>query len=176
MANFKEAYELTLGHEGGYVKAEDDLAGGETYKGVARKMQPKWEGWIVIDAMKKKPNFPQNLDGNIQLQEAIELFYRINFWDTIKGDSINNQIVANSIFDFGVNAGTGTSVTLAQKVVGTTADGKIGPNTLNAINNFDASSFIDKFTIEKIKRYRDICLKKPEQKKFFFGWVVRALK
>ena len=35
MANFEEAYKKTSDFEGGYVNDEDD-AGGETYRGIAR--------------------------------------------------------------------------------------------------------------------------------------------
>ena len=53
MADFKEAFELTLAHEGGYVKDPDDR-GGETYKGIARRYNPGWSGWARIDKAKKQ--------------------------------------------------------------------------------------------------------------------------
>ena len=47
MAEFKKAYDKTMGHEGGYVHDPDD-AGGETYKGISRRYHPGWEGWKVV--------------------------------------------------------------------------------------------------------------------------------
>jgi lysozyme family protein len=44
MAEFNPALEKVLSHEGGYVVDPND-PGGETYKGVARKIHSKWDGW-----------------------------------------------------------------------------------------------------------------------------------
>ena len=38
------------------------------------------------------------------------------------------------VFDFGVNAGTGRSAKFLQTMIGTVADGGIGPNTLKALD------------------------------------------
>ena len=40
------------------------------------------------------------------------------------------------VFDFGVNAGTGRSAKYLQKLIGTTVDGGIGPNTIRAVHNY----------------------------------------
>jgi lysozyme family protein len=40
------------------------------------------------------------------------------------------------VFDFGVNAGTGRSAKYLQTMIGTVADGGIGPNTLRALGNY----------------------------------------
>ena len=78
MANFKNAFDLMISHEGGYVNDPDD-PGGETYKGVARKIFSKWEGWSRIDMLKRQSGFPANLDRDPELQEAIEDFYEVQF-------------------------------------------------------------------------------------------------
>lgn len=66
MANFDEAYKRTNGFEGGYVNDKSDL-GGETYKGVARKIHKNWAGWAIVDSYKGKSGFPGVLDkdGNV---------------------------------------------------------------------------------------------------------------
>lgn len=174
MANFEQAFQLMIAHEGGYVNDPDD-PGGETYKGVARKIHSKWDGWQNVDMRKREPGFPANLDKDVQLQEAIADFYRITFWDKIQGDKIENQDIAESIFDFGVNAGTGTSVSLAQLVVGVKSDGIIGQNTLSALNAIEPPFFLSAFTVAKIARYVNIVKKRPTSRKYFYGWVLRAL-
>lgn len=174
MSDFKQAYQLVLTNEGGYVNDPDD-PGGETYKGIARKLHSSWNGWQAIDNLKHQQGFPGNLDLDIILQSTVEEFYRINFWVPMNGNQIINQQVANSIFDFGVNAGLSTSVSLAQTVVNAKADGVLGPKSLAAINSFDAEHFIDSFTIAKITRYINIVRNRPESKKYFFGWVSRAI-
>lgn len=174
MADFTKAFKLMIAHEGGYVNDPQD-PGGETYKGVARKMQPDWNGWPMIDLFKAHASFPSMLDDNIELQGKVESFYLNKFWLRTGGDLIKKQEVAESIFDFGVNAGVGTSASLAQMVVGTLPDGKFGIHTADAINAFDPDLFLTSFALAKIARYISICKKRPESKKYFFGWVCRAL-
>lgn len=174
MAEFIKAFRKTIDKEGGYVNDPDD-PGGETYRGLSRKNWGKWEGWVIIDLMKRQPNFPASLDVDSELQELVNDFYRINFWDKIQGDDIESQEVAESIFDFGVNAGVSTSVLLAQMIVGAKSDGVIGKNTLNALNGFNADYFLALFKIAKIARYASIVKKRPTSKKYFYGWVLRAL-
>jgi lysozyme family protein len=174
MANFNKAYRLILANEGGYGNDPDD-PGGETYKGIARKKQPDWSGWFIIDAMKKQLNFPASLDANQNLQSEIQRFYKAIFWDKVGGDNINNQDVANSIFDYAVNSGVSTSVGLAQNVVGVSCDGVIGPKTIQAINNIQPDHFIAAFIVEKCRKYISICKKRPDSRKYFFGWIDRAV-
>ncbi|MDA3883000.1 MAG: hypothetical protein PF481_06925 [Bacteroidales bacterium] len=174
MADYTLAYNHVLVNEGGYVNDPDD-PGGETYKGVTRKYFPKWEGWTNVDLLKQKSSFPKNLDGDSELQEMIKSFYEGNFWDRVKGDDITDQDIATSIFDFAVNAGAKTSASLAQMVVGATADGIIGPKSIAAINGYNQELFIAKFTLAKISRYIHIVKNRSKSRKYFYGWVRRAI-
>lgn len=174
MADFKTAFDLMIAHEGGYVNDPDD-PGGETYKGVARKMHSKWLGWMIIDLLKKQSGFPANLDTHAELQGEISKFYESQFWDKMEGDEIANQEVANCIFDFGVNAGIVTSASLSQMVIGAKTDGVIGPQSIAAINAFNPSHFLAAFTVAKIARYITIVKKRPTSRKYFYGWICRAL-
>ena len=163
MSDYKQALKHVLSKEGGYVNDPDD-SGGETYKGVARKMWPKWDGWAGVDS--------KDWD---RADSCIESFYKNNFWNPCKLDLIENNEVATSIFDFAVNAGVVTSILMAQKASGCTSDGIIGGGTVNAINGMDSDEFMASFALVKIARYIAICKKKPVNKKYFFGWVCRAL-
>jgi lysozyme family protein len=174
MADFTRAFQLVIANEGGYGNDPDD-PGGETYKGVARKIFSKWDGWTTIDILKKQADFPANLDKDADLQQAVSDFYQVNFWDKINGDQITNQDVANSIFDFGVNAGIATSSSLAQMVVGVETDGVIGNESIAKINAFNTEHFLAAFTVAKIARYVNIVKKRPTSRKYFYGWVLRAL-
>ena len=174
MADFTTAFGLTMKAEGGYGNDPQD-PGGETYKGIARKMNSKWDGWVIIDMMKQENNFPANLNDNTQLQEKIKAFYEVNYWDKICGDAIKNQDIAESIFDFAVNAGPIASAKLAQTTVSAEPDGVIGPQTIEKINADDPRAFLAVFALHKIARYVSICDKRHESKKFFFGWVKRTL-
>jgi lysozyme family protein len=174
MADFSVAFQKVLQHEGGYVNDPND-PGGETYKGIARNMNSKWEGWAIIDVQRKLPDFPKNLDSNVELQGKIENFYETNYWDRIKGDDITDNDIASSIFDFAVNVGVSTSCSLAQMVVDMEPDGVIGDDTVVKLNAFEKDYFLVAFTIAKIARYASIVKKRPSSQKYFYGWVRRAL-
>ncbi|MCI5141826.1 MAG: hypothetical protein D3909_08900 [Candidatus Electrothrix sp. ATG1] len=174
MADFTPSFIHTINAEGGYVHDPDD-PGGETYKGVARSRNPGWSGWSNIDRLKKKKNFPKNLDADSDLQEKVKALYKSNYWDKVKGDEINDQDIAESIYDFAVNAGPRTSAKLAQIAVQTVADGVIGPKTLEKINSIDKRTFLAVFALAKIQRYVEICEKRRTSRKYFFGWARRTL-
>lgn len=174
MADFNAAFAETMKAEGGYVNDPDD-PGGETYMGIARKRNPKWDGWVNIDILKTKNNFPKNLDNDKEIQDKVKQLYEVNYWDKVLGDQITDQDVAESIFDFAVNAGPRTSSKLAQIAVGAKVDGVIGPNTLKLINAEDKKTFLAVFALAKISRYVHICEANKTSRKYFFGWVRRAL-
>jgi lysozyme family protein len=174
MALFETALHKVLAHEGGYVNDPDDT-GGETYKGVARKMNSKWDGWVRVDVAKTQSGFPANLEKDNELQDEVNRFYQVNYWDTLCADKIENQLVANSLFDFGVNAGVKTAASLAQLVVEASPDGVIGPASLQKLNAFDPDHFLAAYTVAKIARYISIVKKRPESRKYFYGWIVRSL-
>ncbi|MEI6755348.1 MAG: glycosyl hydrolase 108 family protein [Paludibacter sp.] len=175
MAEFKTAFQKTLTYEGGYSNDPDDL-GKETYKGISRAVHSKWLGWSCIDKYKGKTGFPSILDKDIELQKQLELFYLHEFWLPLKADKIQNQINADSIFDFSVNAGITTCVQLAQCIMGgIRADGIFGVQTLAKLNAVDSKHFQAAFTVGKIAYYIYIIKKRPTNKKYLYGWIVRAL-
>jgi len=174
MANFAKAFAVTMKAEGGYVNDPDD-PGGETYKGIARARNPKWPGWVNIDLLRQQRNFPKSLEDDQKLQEHVQALYEASYWDKIRGDEIDDQDIAESIFDFAVNAGPRTSSKLAQLAAEATADGVIGPQTLEKLNNIDKKTFLALFALAKIGRYVKICETRLESRKYFFGWVRRTM-
>lgn len=175
MGDFNLAFQKLIVNEGGYANKPNDK-GGETYKGIARKFWPQWEGWAIIDAKKSKPNFPILLEVDEDLQAMVKAFYKVNFWDKVKGDQINNQEVAFSIFDFAVNAGDKTAVRLAQRAIGVTDDGIIGSITMATLNLYSNELFLAKFDLAKIAKYIDIVEHDKTQLEWFFGWICRVIK
>lgn len=165
MADFLVSFERMIVNEGGYVL--HDVAGdrgGQTYAGIARNRWPQWAGWAVIDA------------GGEPQADLVRGFYRAHFWTVMRLDEAKDQRVAQMLFDFGVNSGTGTAVKLAQIVVGTTPDGRMGPKTLAALNAVDPAVFVPTYSLAKVARYRDIVRKDRSQLKFLVGWISRTLK
>lgn len=168
MAEFNPAFDKMIQNEGGYrsVNVPADR-GGQTYAGIARNFHPNWPGWRFIDKGDLQ---------NLEISSLVRDFYRTQFWEKISGDQIASQLIAETIFDFGVNAGIATAAKLAQIVVEAVPDGRIGPVTLSKLNGMDESQFALQYAIAKIARYADICNKDRNQSKFLLGWLNRTIR
>jgi lysozyme family protein len=167
MADFNAAFEKMIADEGGYVlHTIPGDTGGMTYAGIARNKNPQWGGWHLID---------NNQQGTV-LTGVVRGFYKTEFWDRLRGDEITNQVVAESVFNFGVNTGMGVAVKLAQLIVGATPDGAVGNVTLQKFNTIDGEAFKKAYALAKITRYADICNKNRTQSKFLLGWIQRTLR
>ena len=165
MADFLPAYEAVILAEGGYrLTNRPNDRGRQTYAGISRRSWPHWPGWIDIDA------------GRTPDVSLVRNFYEANFWNVVRGNDITSQRVAECIYGFAVNAGVATAVKLTQLTVGTTPDGRMGPVTLARLNDTSPEVFTSHFTLAKIARYRDICMKDRTQVENLLGWINRALK
>lgn len=134
MANFDIAFQRTSKFEGGWVNDDAD-SGKETYKGISRVYQKSWAGWKIIDSYKKKSNFLKNLESDKTLQELVKKCYRENYWTPIWGDKINNQNVANDLYDTAVNMGVGTSIKLSERQHKMKETAKMSQELLNKLNS-----------------------------------------
>lgn len=187
MADFKIAYAITAKVEGGYANNPHD-AGGETYKGIARKMHPTWKGWIIIDTIKRKVgtsalSIDKAAEQDPVLQGLVLSFYKDNYWNTMSLDSLNDQKMANELYDTGVNMGLSVSGKFFQRVLnissktGLTVDGKIGPKTVGLFNQLKDS---DKYMVWKFfnclqgEKYISICEARPSQEIFLRSWASRV--
>ncbi len=163
MASFDIAITKTLANEGGaaYTETTGDT-GGATKYGISQKSYPTMNIKALTEADAKA-------------------IYKRDYWDKIKGDSITDQDVAESIFDFAVNAGVKTASRIAQKAMlkvnadGGLIDGIIGPKTVSVLNSINRDLFLSCFALMKIYHYADICNKNREQSKFLLGWINRTL-
>jgi lysozyme family protein len=166
-----------------YISANKDELGGETYRGISRKMHPEWEGWKIVDDHKVLPNFPLSLSTDTKLQGMIKCFYKKDFWDLIHGDQIDNQRIANKLFDATVNPGP-ISIKLIQQALRDihtsnngvyitpfvlNIDGKIGSATLNAIKGAGEEELLKAFE-KQLKDYYD----SRHNEKYQNGWENRA--
>ena len=119
MSNFKKCLEIILHHEGGYVNHPKD-PGGETNLGVTKRVYEEWGGAKDMKDL---------------TVEDVAPIYKKGYWDKMKGDDLPSGLDL-CVFDFGVNAGPGRSAKYLQTMIGTVADGGIGPNTLKAVANY----------------------------------------
>lgn len=179
MAIFDLAFEKTLDAEGGYklhtVKGDK---GGMTFAGISRNAWPDWPGWQLIDA--------GEISG-ARIEAMVGTFFKIHFWDVIKGDQIGFQGVANAIYDFAVNSGILPAVKKVQKIIGSNQDGIFGPKTFAKLNAYVTDEkaealFIAKYHLLRVFRFKDICLNDKRREndevasdlQFICGWINRV--
>ena len=117
--NYQKCLNMILHHEGGYVNHPKD-PGGETNLGVTKRVYEEHGG---------------EKDMKDLTVEDVAPIYKKSYWDRVKGDDLPAGLDL-CVFDFGVNAGTGRAAKYLQRMIGTTVDGGIGPNTLKALHTF----------------------------------------
>lgn len=167
---FKKFIKHTLEFEGGYANVKDD-AGGETFAGVCRKYFPTLKVWKSFDKLSDPKAKKAYKPTQEEWDEIYDVYYK-KFYIPVKGDYFDNEELAFAVFDFGVNAGVGTSIKQLQKVLGITQDGKCGPQTIGTANA--QSRVLPRFIEAKKAYYNAIVARKPSQKKFLKGWLRRA--
>lgn len=135
MANFDDAYKLLENKEGGYVHDTDD-SGGETYRGISRRYNPTWDGWVMIDAFKKRyfgKALSKRLDADEQLQKLVKEKYKRGYWDIFELDSVPNQLIAYQMFDTNVNCGQAAAIRFAEKALKRKITGRWTISLLNEL-------------------------------------------
>lgn len=134
MAKFIDAYKKVLNNEGIYSNDPDD-AGGETYKGISRKANPNWDGWISIDAIKKAhpTTFKGILKKTPELEKKVQDLYKDKYWNCFELDDVPSQLVAEQMFDTAVNQGQTAAIKFAQRVLDLRETGKWSLDLLNKL-------------------------------------------
>lgn len=126
MATFEDAYKKVVKSEGSYVHDSDD-SGGETYKGISRRYNPRWDGWQIIDKYKRiyrGKALERALKTDSVLQTKVKELYKDKYWDVFELDDIPNQNIAYQMFDTCVNCGPAAAVRAAQKSLGERITGR----------------------------------------------------
>lgn len=128
-ASFDAALACVLRHEGGYSDHPDD-PGGATMMGITRATLSRWRGQAV------------SKDEVLTLTraEAAEI-YRARYWHAVGGDLLPRGLDL-AVFDFAVNSGPSRAIRALQQVLGVTIDGRIGRETLGAVQTGDAPVLI----------------------------------
>ena len=195
MASFDIAYAPLKDFEGGYDNDPDDR-GGETYAGIARKFFPSWQGWKIIDKIKRsnqsKAAINQAAKADHLLRDYVRAWYKTTWFDAL-GLGELPQPLANAIFEQSVNlgkSGSGKKVQIicnaynyqpgAKKLFADLkVDGAIGPKTLAALkiilaNKANAESLVHALNCMQGAHYLELAAKKFTQRKYTVGWMKRT--
>lgn len=148
MTAFDIALNRVLAHEGGYVNDPKD-PGGETKYGISKRAYPE----VNIRSLTKA--------------QAGEI-YRRDYWQAVKGDELP-PAVAFQVFDAAVNHGVSWASRTLQRAVRVPVDGKIGPQTLAAVENVGPAATIEAFNDYRERYYRKL----PTFSRFGKGWLAR---
>jgi lysozyme family protein len=189
MSNFDYALAFALAsvNEGEWCNVPGD-SGGETYRGIARNDQPRWNGWAIIDGVKanmiKQPAYGtpayrnwvaylnKQLAGSPLLQKAVATFYQANFWKPT-WDQLDKRVAAK-VFDISVNCGATWGPKILQRAAGVKDDGVVGAATILAANHADADLLLAAMVKALGAHYDQIVAANPRDQKFAAGWDARA--
>jgi lysozyme family protein len=155
--NWEEAFLAVLKHEGGYVNHPKD-PGGMTNLGVTKRAWEEYVGHEVDEATMRGLT-----------PEVVKPFYKSRYWDRIKGDDLPSG-VDYAAYDLAVNSGTGRAAKYLQQIAGVTADGAIGPKSLEAIKSCDPAETVEALCAMRL----DFLQKLPTWDTFGKGWGKRV--
>lgn len=150
------------------------------------------EGWVETPAYRKacgytndptdrggetKYGVAKNANPHVNIThldfETAKAIYFSNYWLNAKCDKMNGRLAALQ-FDGAVNHGPSQASKFIQRAIKVTDDGAIGPVTLAALATKDPITICNDVCDMRAKFYRDIVANKPEQAKYFNGWMRRV--
>lgn len=102
-------------------------------------------------------------------EEAAAVAY-IKYYLTAGADLVPNSS-ALMYFDIAYNMGVTRAVKIAQKCIGTTADGLLGPITKGKLHMLDEECLYE----ERVKFYNQLVRRNNTFKKFIKGWLNRTV-
>ncbi|MFA5806397.1 MAG: glycosyl hydrolase 108 family protein [Melioribacteraceae bacterium] len=163
----------TLKNEGLLSNYKEDV-GGKTFMGIAFAYYP-------VDYINIVKIYEQN--GYSEAEDYAITFYHKHFWNELY-DSIVDTTLLQRVFDFGVNAGITTAVSLLQKTLnkvynfGLTVDGVFGELTLAKLNAVSKESKLEELESVLHNEYV-MCIaewyrKRKSFGKFGKGWINRS--
>lgn len=135
MADFKQAHAITVVSEGGYTDNPDDngnWTGGKKGYGNLIGTNHGIAAFVLKAYLKRMPTVA---DMKNLTKETAELIYKLNYWNPLRGDEIQNQGKANILYDSAVNYGVSVAIKMAQRLLELPETGRMNNQTIDKINN-----------------------------------------
>lgn len=149
MANIDLYFPKVLKHEGGFVNDPADK-GGATNKGVTlgtwRTMGYDKDGDGDIDAN----------DIRLLTDADAKMVLKVGYWDRWRADAIKNQSIAETLVEWVWGSGK-WGIVIPQRILGVEPDGRVGMQTITAVNNANQAELFEKIKQAKYKFVDDIC-------------------
>jgi lysozyme family protein len=154
--NFDRCLAHVLKHEGGYVDHPDDPGGATNYGITIHTLSD----WLQRPATKA--------DVKALTADVVAAIYRGRYWLQASCDRLPAGVDL-MVFDSAVNSGVSRATRWLQQAVGATADGIVGPKTLDAVEARDTAD-----TIRDLSRIRGAYYRSLRTfKTFGRGWMRR---
>ena len=165
-------FEWLMEKEGRVITNDQRDPGGQTCWGISRRYHPGWPGWKLVDA---------GTTSGPDLERAVSAFYRVEYtelWAKLP------ERVREVAVDTAVNMGHVYAVQCLQAALCRLAgskyvsiDGKLGPQTLEAVRHADKSGLAFTMCALRLAEYGRRGRKGDERRIFLDGWInrVRAL-
>jgi len=138
--------------------------GGWTIGGVARRKNPSWPGWRLVDQGERRLDV---------LMPYLSAFYRSRYWNVVRASDMPGN-VAVPLFLLAVVAGIGRAALSLQLAVGAQPDRRIGPKTLAAAKQMKEGRVLERMALAEVMVYRDLANRSRSRRKFFRGWINRS--
>lgn len=158
VADFTQAVNFILGHEGGLSVNEAD-PGGITNFGISQHAYPQ-------------------VDVSRLTREQAVTIYHMEFW---RYDAIRSQRVANKLLDQAVNFGLKGATKILQESLqyfrapGVAADGILGADTLTAVNGVAPDDLFRELAARGAQRHALDVIVNPKLGVFLLGWLRRDI-
>lgn len=187
MSKFDHAFDVVLGHEGGFVDHAQD-PGGATNYGISLRYllgRGDLDGDGILDG-------DLDGDGDVDIDDIIALkpanakhLYHSGFWVPNHLSEIENLPIATKIFDICVNTGSRQAWRIVQRACNRfesvedgdelVVDGIRGPKTMATVNDLDADPLLDLIREQQLHFYQNLVDRKPDLAVFMAGWTNRAM-
>ena len=161
--NFSKAFELTIGHEGGFQNDPNDRGNWSTGiigKGVNRGTK------YGVSAM----SYPTLDIKNLTVAQA-EAIYKKDYWDRNSCDRLPAG-VDYLVFDISVNHGVKDGAVFLQQAIGAKPDGDIGPTTLAMVARKNPQEIIEELCVVRAFDYISL----GSFGRYGTGWFRRLMK
>jgi len=164
-ADFNAAVAVVLKHEGGYL--EDHTTGEISKFGITAEFL-------------RSIGLPHDRDAirSLTREQAIAI-YREHWWEKYGFERIQEQRVANKLFDLAVNLGPQRATRLLQQALNhcgaqLTVDGLLGERTIAAANKAPVECVLGHLRALAAEHYRSLAAKDPKYLPYLKGWLKRA--
>ncbi|MBC6503353.1 peptidoglycan-binding protein [Citrobacter freundii] len=155
--------------EGGYVNDPTDK-GGETNHGISDRRDGVADGKTDVNGDGK----PDTLIRDLTPGQAGQIYLR-DYWQPARCDQWPDG-VSLFVFDSAVQHGVKKAIQLLQAAVGVSADGIVGPKTINAVRWADPEWLLSRCLVRRSRYYADIIKSNSSQGKYLNGWFNRLEK